>query len=299
MPRKKSTHVAEPAVAGRRLRAARERAGVSQRGLAFPGCSAAYISRVEAGERIASPRVLNELALRLRVDYAYLIGASDVLAASVLDDAEIALRLDEMDDDAARLFQRALDEARENRERARALEGLGQVAFRRGDPLLAVELFEQALSVVDDDIAEQPALASSLARGYTALGQLARSIAILERCVEAYTNDPVQYVRFAGLLGAVLTDNGSFAEASECSRPPSPAVAPSRIHTLAHGCTGRSLDFTANRAKATLRPATRSERSRSSRDGGHPHDRSRPAEPRLHLPRPRQAGRRTRPPPRR
>jgi len=212
MPRKKSTHIAEPAVAGRRLRAARERAGVSQRGLAFPGCSAAYISRVEAGERIASPRVLNELALRLRVDYAYLIGASDVLAASVLDDAEIALRLDEMDD-AARLFQQALDEARENRGRARALEGLGQVAFRRGDPLLAVELFEQALSVVDDDITERPALASSLARGYAALGQLARSIAILERCVEAYTNDPVQYVRFAGLLGAVLTDNGSFAEA--------------------------------------------------------------------------------------
>ena len=185
---------------------------MSQRGLAFPGCSAAYISRIEAGERVASPQVLDELARRLRVNYAYLIGASDVLAASVLDDAEIALRLDEMDE-AARLFQRALDDARENRERARALEGLGQVAFRRGDPLRAVELFEQALSVVDDDIAARPALASSLARGYAALGQLARSIAILERCVEASTNDPVQYVRFAGLLGAVLTDNGNFAAA--------------------------------------------------------------------------------------
>jgi tetratricopeptide (TPR) repeat protein len=212
MPRKKSTHIAEPVVAGLRLRAARERAGMSQRGLAFPGCSAAYISRIEAGERVASPQVLNELAQRLRVNYAYLIGASDVLAASVLDDAEIALRLDEMDE-AARLFQGALDEARENRERARALEGLGQVAFRRGDPLRAVELFEQALSVVDDDIAERPALASSLARGYAALGQLARSIAILERCTEACERDPVQYIRFAGMLGAALTDNGNFAEA--------------------------------------------------------------------------------------
>jgi len=212
MPRKKSTHVAEPVVAGRRLRETREHAGLSQRGLAFPGCTAAYISRIEAGDRVASPRVLRELAERLGVDYAYLTGASDVSAMSVLDDAEVALRLDEMDD-AAGLFQRALDEAREERERARALEGLGQVAFRRGEPLRAVDLFEQALSVVDDDVAERPALASSLARGYAALGQRARSIAILERCVEAYTDDPVQYVRFAGLLGAALTDNGSFAEA--------------------------------------------------------------------------------------
>jgi len=212
MPRKKSTHVVEPAVAGRHLRAARERVGLSQRALAFPGCSAAYISRIEAGERIASPRVLHELALRLHVDYAYLAGTSESPARSVLDDAEIALRLDETDD-AASLYQRAFDEARDNREQTRALEGLGQVAFRRGDPSLAVELFERALSVVDDDIAERPALASDLARGYAALGQLARSIAILERCVEAYTGDPVQYVRFAGFLGAALTDNGSFAEA--------------------------------------------------------------------------------------
>ena len=212
MPRKKSTHIVEPVVAGRRLREARERMGLSQRGLAFSGCSAAYISRIEAGERIASPRVLHELALRLHVDYAYLAGASEIHTRSILDDAEIALRLDETDD-AAGLFQRVLDEARDNRERTRALEGLGQVAFRRGDPSLAVELFEQALSVGDDDVAERPALASDLARGYAALGQLARSIAILERCVAAYTDDPVQYVRFAGLLGAALTDNGSFAEA--------------------------------------------------------------------------------------
>ncbi len=212
MPRKKSTHVAEPLVTGRRLREARERVGLSQRGLAFPGCSAAYISRVEAGDRIASPRVLGELALRLRVNYEYLTGASDAPGVLVLDDAEIALRLDEMDD-AEDLFQRAHDEARDDRERSRALEGMGQVAVRRDDHLLAVELFEQALSIVDDSVAGRPALASSLARAYAALGQPARSIAILEPCVEASTDDPVQYVRFAGLLGAVLTDNGNFAEA--------------------------------------------------------------------------------------
>ena len=49
---------ASEADAGRRLKEARVRAELSQRQLAFPGCSAAYISRVEAGTRIASSRIL-------------------------------------------------------------------------------------------------------------------------------------------------------------------------------------------------------------------------------------------------
>jgi tetratricopeptide (TPR) repeat protein len=204
--------VDDPGAAGRRLKEARERAGLSQRQLAFPGCSAAYISRMEAGERIGSPRVLQELASRLGVSAVYLARGNNARAGSALDDAEVALRLDEPHE-AARLFEIALGDAQDETDRARAFEGLGQVAFRSGDPGLAVELFEKALSLVDDDVVERPTLAESLARAYAALGQLARSIAILERCVEAYGSDPVQYVRFAGLLGAALTDNGSFAEA--------------------------------------------------------------------------------------
>jgi tetratricopeptide (TPR) repeat protein len=111
------------------------------------------------------------------------------------------------------LFETALKDARGDSERTRAFEGLGQVASRSGDPALAVELFEKALSLSEDDLTERPSLAESLARAYAALGELARSIEILERCVEANARDPVQYVRFAGLLGAALTDNGSFAEA--------------------------------------------------------------------------------------
>jgi len=212
MPRKKSTHVDDPAAAGRRLKAAREAAGLSQRGLAFPGCSAAYISRIEAGGRVASLEILVGLAERLRVSLDYLTTGSTTEGTSALDDAEIALRLDDTEQ-AAHLFESALLDAQGDRERARAFEGLGQVAQRGGDPELAIELFERSLSLFDEDITVHPALAEGLARSYASLGQLARSIAILERCVEANTNDPVQYVRFAGLLGAALTDNGSFAEA--------------------------------------------------------------------------------------
>lgn len=212
MPRKKSTHVDDPVAAGLRLRAAREAAGISQRRLAFPGCSAAYISRIEAGTRIASLPILRGLAERLGVTEDYLRSGGSASARSALDDAEIALRLDDTDE-AARLFETALMDAGSDLERARAFEGLGQLAQRAGNPRLAVDLFEKALSLVDDDIAERPSLAEGLARSYAALGQMARSISILERCVEASESDPVQYIRFAGLLGAALTDSGSFAEA--------------------------------------------------------------------------------------
>src|SRR5438093_5734240 len=212
MPRKKSTHVEDPVAAGRRLREARERAGLSQRRLAFPGCSAAYISRIEAGSRIASPRILRELAHRVDVSEEYLATGELISARTILDDAQVALRLDETAE-AASLFESALKDARGDAERAEALEGLGQVAVRSGDPALAVDLFEKVLSLVEEDVTGRPALAESLGRSYAALGDLARSINVLERCVEAYASDPAQYVRFAGLLGAALTDNGDFGQA--------------------------------------------------------------------------------------
>lgn len=212
MPRKKSTHVDDPVAAGLRLREARRHAGVSQRRLAFPGCSAAYISRIEAGDRIASPQVLRKLARRLRVSEEYLATGAAVAPNLALDDAEIALRLDEVEE-AARLFKNALADAHDDQERSRAWEGFGHVAFRSGDPELAVELFERALSLAQEDVCERPSLAENLARAYASQGRLARSIEVLERCTEANATDPVQYVRFAGLLGAALTDNGSFAEA--------------------------------------------------------------------------------------
>jgi tetratricopeptide (TPR) repeat protein len=212
VPRKKGTHIDDPVAAGRRLESARQRAGLSQRRLAFPGCSATYISRIESGTRIASPRVLRGLAQRLDVSEEYLATGSDAAPTRLLEDAELALRLDHVQD-AAKLFEHALADARDGSERSRAWEGLGQVAFRSGDAALAVELFERALSLGGEEVSECPTLAENLARAYAAQGKLERAIDVLERCLEANADVPVQYVRFAGLLGAALTDNGSFAEA--------------------------------------------------------------------------------------
>ena len=51
---------------------ARERAGLSQRQLSFPGCSPAYISRIEAGDRIPSLQLLRKMGQRLGVSEDYL-----------------------------------------------------------------------------------------------------------------------------------------------------------------------------------------------------------------------------------
>jgi transcriptional regulator with XRE-family HTH domain len=70
--RPRTPHYDDPVAVGARLHAAREAAGISQRELAFPGCSAAYISRIERGERIPSLQVMRELANRVGIGEAEL-----------------------------------------------------------------------------------------------------------------------------------------------------------------------------------------------------------------------------------
>lgn len=212
MPRTKSTHVDDPIAVGRRLREARERAGLSQRALAYAGCSAAYVSRVESGDRIPSPAVLRELAARLNVSEGWLAGGKEDTTSTTLRDAEIALRLDETDA-AEKLFSQALDSSDDVTSRSLALEGLAQIALRNGDPRRAIELAEEALATGGKQPEEHPTLAENLARAYATLGELPPALAVLRKCVTHYEDDVVQFVRFSALLGAALTDAGNFAEA--------------------------------------------------------------------------------------
>jgi tetratricopeptide (TPR) repeat protein len=212
MPRKKSTHVEDVVALGARLKHAREQAGLSQRRLSFKGCSPAYISRVEAGDRTPSPAVIRQLAERLGVSESWLTTGKQATAGHWLREAEIALRLDEIED-ARSLYQAGLEDRTDDADRSAALEGLAEIALRTGDPQLAVDLAEQALQVTAEAPEQRPSLANCLARSYAALGEMAPAIAVLERCVEHLSSDPVQFVRFSASLGAALTDNGNFAEA--------------------------------------------------------------------------------------
>src|SRR6058998_222309 len=110
MPRSLTTHIDNPRDVGRRLREARDRAGLSQRQLSFPGCTAAYISRLEAGARVPSLQMINQLALRLDVSGQWLatgVEATEADASELLD-AEVALRLGETEE-AERLYRAHVD----------------------------------------------------------------------------------------------------------------------------------------------------------------------------------------------
>lgn len=89
------SHVDDPAAVGRRLKDARVAAGLSQRQLSFPGCSAAYISRLEAGDRVPSLQLLRKLAAKLNADDEYLAtGVERVEQVSPeLVESEVARRL--------------------------------------------------------------------------------------------------------------------------------------------------------------------------------------------------------------
>jgi tetratricopeptide (TPR) repeat protein len=218
MPRQKSTHVPDPAALGQRLKAARESAGLSQRTLAFAGCSPAYVSRIEAGQRIPSLQLVRELAKRLGVTEEYLLSGEDAdpNERTPLIDAEIALRLDDVEE-ARGLYEAVLAEPESSADEAEARIGLGKVALRDGDPHLAITHFERALELSGGDPTELPSLAESLGRAYGQAGEFAPAIALLQRCVARYEEDgdPVRHIRFSCLLGYALTDNGDFTQAEQ------------------------------------------------------------------------------------
>src|SRR5918912_3314445 len=129
MPKRHWTYVNDPVALGERLKGAREAAGLSQRQLAFPGCSAVYISRIERGERVPSLQLLRELGRRLGVDADYLATGARSAEGDPLLEAEVALRLDQVEL-AEHLFTQALEHANDGVERGRALGGLAQLSFR-------------------------------------------------------------------------------------------------------------------------------------------------------------------------
>jgi transcriptional regulator with XRE-family HTH domain len=116
MKRARIPHVDDPVRVGKRLAAARKAAGLSQRDIAFPGCSAAYISRIERGERTPSLQVLRQLAERCDVSEGYLAWGRE---SGV--DAEVAERMRDVEEAEVRGSKT---------DRATAYAALGRAAAR-------------------------------------------------------------------------------------------------------------------------------------------------------------------------
>lgn len=116
MKRERIPHVDDPVRVGKRLVVAREAALLSQRDVAFPGCSAAYISRIEHGARTPSLQVLRELADRCGVSETHLAWGREARIDSAV--GELVLAVEEAESSGSR------------NDRAAAYAALGRAASR-------------------------------------------------------------------------------------------------------------------------------------------------------------------------
>jgi tetratricopeptide (TPR) repeat protein len=213
MPRSLTTHIDSPKAVGARLKATRERAGLSQRQLAFPGCTAAYISRIEAGARVPSLQMINQLALRLDVSGQWLATGIEAAAVEIeLVEAEVALRLGDVEE-AERRFRAHLDLG--DPARGAALAGLGQIAFRSERFEEAIDLLEQSLKARKDQTLADAGAVDTLGRAYAMTGALETAIALFVRALdEAQAAEAsVEELRFSVLLANALIDAGDFGGA--------------------------------------------------------------------------------------
>lgn len=211
------SHIDDAHEVGRRLKEARLAAGLSQRGLAFEGCSPAYISRLEAGERVPSLQLLRKIAAKLGADESYLATGIQMERPrpQLLVDADISLRLDDLSS-AEELFGQARKTG-DARSRAEALGGLGRLAFRRGDPLGAISSIAEAFEADPSLQRTAPGLVDTLGRAYATSGQPEEAIGIFERALDESREreDSLGERRFGVLLANALIDSGNYGRAEE------------------------------------------------------------------------------------
>ena len=151
------SHVDDPAAVGRRIKEARLAAGLSQRQLSFPGCSAAYISRLEAGDRVPSLQLLRKLAAKLNADEQYLATGIEQIKQPPpeLIEAEVERRLCRLAPGAEPGRTAAEQRARGPGSRGLAPSGLhSRLLAERGERSRAAELARDALALLDyaDDL---------------------------------------------------------------------------------------------------------------------------------------------------
>jgi tetratricopeptide (TPR) repeat protein len=211
---------------GQRLRRLRHERGLSQRELAGPGVSYAYISRIEAGARRPSVKALRMLARKLGVSADYLETGSEIRDTDERElqiaDAELELRLAEVTDDAEAKLERLRAEALDAGDAvaaSRANIALGLAAAHGGRNKDAIETLEAGLALSPVSASARPDVYATLGKAYAASGQPKRAVELFERCLEEVSqespDDFAAQVRFTTYLSYALTDLGDLSRAEE------------------------------------------------------------------------------------
>jgi tetratricopeptide (TPR) repeat protein len=202
---------------GQRLRRLRHERGLSQRELASPGVSYAYISRIEAGARRPSVKALRMLASKLRVSADYLETGSEIREVDARElriaDAELELRLSEDTGKAEAALRRLYDEAvtaGDTVAAARAGIALGLAAATAARNTEAIERLETGLELSAVSPSARPDAFATLGRAYSAAGQPEQAVQVFERCLDRLAEDApgdlAAQVRFTTYLSYALTD---------------------------------------------------------------------------------------------
>ena len=211
---------------GQRLKRLRQERGLSQRELAAPGVSYAYISRIEAGTRQPSVKALRRLAAKLGVTADYLETGSDLDPSHErelrLTDLELAVRLGETEGAEAALTELAGEASAvgDKRTLLRANVALAALAQDRGEFERAATLLERAIRDEPFDPAGLIDVYAQLARAYATSGRPRAAVELFERCLAEVQGmgDTALESRYATALSYALTDIGDIARAEEVVR---------------------------------------------------------------------------------
>jgi transcriptional regulator with XRE-family HTH domain len=214
---------------GSRIKRLRISKGLSQRDVAGPGVTHAYVSRIEADKRSPSVKALRWLAGRLEVSLEYLETGRELGHGGErelrMGDAELKLRLDQPTQEIEAEVESILAEARQAGDQqviTRALLALGLAAARTGRNYEAATRLESALATQLINPVARPDVYATLAQAYVALGTPERAVATLEQCLietkELVPEDVTTQVRYATYLSFALTDAGEYDRAGSLIR---------------------------------------------------------------------------------
>jgi tetratricopeptide (TPR) repeat protein len=212
---------------GERLRRLRRERGLSQRALASPGVSYAYISRIEAGTRQPSMKALRKLAVKLGVSPEYLETGNELAESERrelrLAEAELALRLGDGTKAESQLRE-LVAEAQATGDLAsasRAQLALALAADERGEHAAAIAGFEAAFAFERPSPLVRLDVYATLGRAYGALGDNEQEIALYQRCLDDLEEVPdgrTAQTRYRILLSYALSDAGDLDEAERVLR---------------------------------------------------------------------------------
>lgn len=211
---------------GERLKKLRVQKGLTQKELAAPHYSHAYVSTIEAGRRVPSRAALEHFGAKLGVGVDELVtGRPPELASQLalkLHQARAALSSGQADQ-----AEKGFEEVRRTATRftldrlvAAAIEGKALCAERRGRLDEAIDLYDQALDQVREEtpLAATEAVAGK-ARCIQLRGDIKYAIYLLENQLERLEKegltDPGSLVRLYSSLTKAYFDSGLYTKAGE------------------------------------------------------------------------------------